>query len=249
MSDKQRFTEQNYLEFKQLWDDSGIKKTLEYRHQFQLIDTAEYLFDHMHLYWHDDYIPTFEDLIHSRQRTTGINKIHFAIKDDKGHLQEIYEIFDVGGQKNERRKWVHFFDNTDAIIFVAALSEYNQLLWEDHRSNRMKEAIGLFRGIVNLPVFKKSDVILFLNKSDLFKSKVGKYRIKDYFRDYSGNETEEDGIEFFKKKFCEQRRGEALNKLIYAHVTCATDGDCVKKMFASVRDIVISDELAKGGFL
>jgi len=109
MSDKQRFTEQNYLEFKQLWDDSGIKKTLEYRHQFQLIDTAEYLFDHMHLYWHDDYIPTFEDLIHSRQRTTGINKIHFAIKDDKGHLQEIYEIFDVGGQKNERRKWVHFF--------------------------------------------------------------------------------------------------------------------------------------------
>jgi len=142
-----------------------------------------------------------------------------------------------------------FFDNTDAIIFVAALSEYNQLLWEDHRSNRMKEAIGLFRGIVNLPVFKKSDVILFLNKSDLFKSKVGKYRIKDYFRDYSGNETEEDGIEFFKKKFCEQRRGEALNKLIYAHVTCATDGDCVKKMFASVRDIVISDELAKGGFL
>jgi len=113
----------------------------------------------------------------------------------------------------------------------------------------MKEAIGLFRGIVNLPVFKKSDVILFLNKSDLFKSKVGKYKIKEYFRDYAGNETEDDGIDFFKKKFCEQRRGEALNKLIYAHVTCATDGDCVKKMFASVRDIVISDELAKGGFL
>jgi len=64
----------------------------------------------------------------------------------------------------------------------------------------MKEAIGLFRGIVNLPVFKKSDVILFLNKSDLFKSKVGKYKIKEYFRDYAGNETEDDGIDFFKKK-------------------------------------------------
>jgi GTPase SAR1 family protein len=164
-------------------------------------------------------------------------------------LQEIYEIFDVGGQKTERRKWVHFFDNTAAIIFVAALSEYNQLLWEDNRNNRMEEAIGLFRGIVNLPAFKDSHIILFLNKSDLFKQKVGKYKIKDYFKDYEGNETESEAIEFFKKKFCEQRRGEALNKMVYAHITCATDGDCVKKMFASVRDIVISKELHEGGFL
>eukprot|EP01084_Bolivina_argentea_P042455 78268_1 len=188
MSDKQTFTQQHCEDFNKLWADPHIKKTLEYRNQFQLIDTAEYLFERMHLYWRDDYIPTFEDLIHSRQRTTGVNKIKFVLSDNHGALEEIYEIFDVGGQKNERRKWMHFFDNTAAIIFVAALSGYNQLLWEDNRNNRMREAIGLFRGIVNLDVFKDSHVILFLNKSDLFEKKVGKYPVKEHFKGFDGEE-------------------------------------------------------------
>ena len=222
MSDKVKFTEQHYKEFNQLWQDEGIRKTLEFRAQYQIIDTAEYLFENMNKYWTEDYIPSFDDLIHSRQRTTGVNKIQFAIKDEQEHLQEIYEIFDVGGQKNERRKWVHFFDNTAAIIFVAALSGYNQLLWEDNRNNRMREAIGLFRGIVNLPAFKESHIILFLNKSDLFRKKIDKFPIKDYFKDYRGDNSEPDAIKFFEKKFCEQRRGEAIKKMIYAHVTCAT---------------------------
>lgn len=249
MSDKQKLTEQHCTDFDTLWKDKGIQQTLEYRAQYQIIDTAEYLFENMKHYWRDDYIPTFEDLIHCRQRTTGVNKIQFAIKDKEENMQEIYEIFDVGGQKNERRKWVHFFDNTAAIIFVAALSGYNQLLWEDNRNNRMREAIGLFRGIVNLPAFKESHIILFLNKSDLFKIKIPKFPIKHFFKDYKGDNSEQDAIKFFEKKFCEQRRGDAIGKDIYAHVTCATDGNCVKKMFNSVRDIVIQKELREGGFL
>merc|ERR1712154_480106 len=116
------------------------------------------------------------------------------------------------------RKWMLFFDNvmltiqayqhnTAAIIFVAALSGYNQLLWEDNRNNRMRESIGLFRRIVNLDVFRGSHVILFLNKSDLFEKKVGKYSVKDHFKDYEGEETRDEIIKFFKTKFKEQMRG------------------------------------------
>ena len=125
-----------------------------------------------------------------------MNKIKFALEDKEGAYEEIYEIFDVGGQKNERRKWMHFFDNTAAVIFVAALSGYNQLLWEDNRNNRMREAIGLFRGIVNLDVFKHSHIILFLNKSDLFAKKVGKYLVKEHFKDFDGKEEYEPIINF-----------------------------------------------------
>jgi hypothetical protein len=32
-----------------------------------------------------------------------------------------------GGQRNERRKWIHCFENVTAVIFVAALSEYDQV--------------------------------------------------------------------------------------------------------------------------
>ena len=222
MSDKVKFTRKIYKQFEKLWDDKGIKNTLTYRSTYQIIDTVEYLFLHMNQYWRDKYIPTFSDLIHSRQRTTGVNKIQFAIKDEVSHVQEIYEIFDVGGQKNERRKWVHFFDNTAGIIFVAALSGYNQLLWEDNRNNRMREAIGLFRGIVNLPAFKESHMILFLNKSDIFGKKIKKFAIKEYFKDYQGDNSQQDAIKYFEKKFCEQRRGDTIKKPIYSHVTCAT---------------------------
>ena len=205
----------------------------------------------MHAYYKDEYIPTFTDLIHSRQRTTGVNKIKFVLADKQGAYEEIYEIFDVGGQKNERRKWMHFFDNTAAIIFVAALSGYNQLLWEDNRNNRMREAIGLFRGIVNLDVFKDSHVILFLNKSDLFEKKVGKYPVKEHFKDFDGQETKDEIINFFKQKFKDQRRDkrDGQKPEIHFHVTCATDTTCVKKMFESCRTIIIKKELQIQGFL
>ena len=52
--------------------------------------------------------------------------------------------YDMGGQRNERRKWIHAFDNVNCVVFVAALSEYDQVLFEDETQNRMEEALQLF---------------------------------------------------------------------------------------------------------
>lgn len=80
--------------------------------------------------------------------------------------------FDVGGQRNERRKWIHCFDSVDAIVFVVSLSEFDQNLYEDETKNRLDEALELFAQIVNSKWFKESSIILFLNKKDLFEKKV-----------------------------------------------------------------------------
>ena len=48
-----------------------------------------------------------------------------------------FEMYDVGGQRNERKKWIHCFEGVDAVIFVAAISEYDQKLFEDSTTNRM----------------------------------------------------------------------------------------------------------------
>eukprot|EP01083_Nonionella_stella_P168790 570879_1 len=251
LSDKQKFTKQHCDDLQTLWMDPGIKKTMEYRHTFQLIDTAEYLFDRMDSYWRDEYTPTFDDMIHSRQRTTGINKIRFEWQDG-GYVDEIYEIFDAGGQKSERKKWFHFFDNVAAIIFVVALSGYNQTLWEDSTNNRMREAIGLFRGVVNLDVFKDSHVILFLNKSDLFYKKVPKHSVKKYFKEYHGSDENVDQIiHFFKQQFRHQWKPKTnrTKPEIHFHITCATDTLCVKRMFESTRTIIIKKCLINQGFL
>ena len=66
-------------------------------------------------------MPTEQDVLRARVRTTGIVQQNFQIKDKK------YTMFDVGGQRNERRKWIHCFDNVTAVIFVTAISEYDQV--------------------------------------------------------------------------------------------------------------------------
>merc|ERR1712048_1059084 len=79
------------------------------------------------------------------------------------------------GQRSERAKWLHCFDDVTAIIFVAALSAYDQVLFEDDNTNRMSEALKLWKDICKKNIFKDKAMILFLNKKDLFAQKI-KYR-------------------------------------------------------------------------
>ena len=41
---------------------------------------------------------------------------------------EVHRLFDVGGQRNERRKWIHLFEGVSAVIFCVAISEYGHHL-------------------------------------------------------------------------------------------------------------------------
>lgn len=97
-------------------------------------------------------------------------------------------MIDVGGQRNERKKWIHCFEGVTAIIFVTALSEYDQKCYEDDETNRMKESLLLFDEICNSRWFADTSIILFLNKDDLFREKIKKVDLKVAFPDYNGND-------------------------------------------------------------
>jgi len=58
-------------------------------------------------------------------------------------------MFDVGGQRDERRKWIQCFNDVTAIIFVAATSSYNLVLREDVTQNRVQESLELFESLWN----------------------------------------------------------------------------------------------------
>jgi hypothetical protein len=45
---------------------------------------------------------------------------------------------DVGGQRSERRKWIHCFESVTTVIFLVALSEYDQVLFENTKEVRAK---------------------------------------------------------------------------------------------------------------
>jgi guanine nucleotide-binding protein subunit alpha len=76
-------------------------------------------------FWDRNYVPTDQDLLRSRLRTTGITETIF----DLGQLT--YRMFDVGGQRSERKKWIHCFENVSCLLFLVAISGYDQCLVED----------------------------------------------------------------------------------------------------------------------
>ena len=79
-----------------------------------------------------NYQPTEQDILRTRVKTTGIVEVHFTFKNLN------FKLFDVGGQRSERKKWIHCFEDVTAIIFCVAMSEYDQVLHEDETTVCMK---------------------------------------------------------------------------------------------------------------
>ena len=131
-------------------------------------------------------------------------------------------MFDVGGQRSERKKWIHCFENVTSIIFCVALSEYDQVLLEessqvclvaslvwnlaDVLQNRMMESLVLFDSVVNSRWFMRTSIVLFLNKVDLFRQKLKKSPLGEYFPDYSGGDDVNRAAKYLLWRFNQVNR-------------------------------------------
>lgn len=187
-----------------------------------------------------NYLPTDQDVLRSRVKTTGITETTFIIGD------LTYRMFDVGGQRSERKKWIHCFENVTTILFLVAISEYDQLLLEDETVNRMQEALTLFDSICNSRWFVKTSIILFLNKIDRFREKLPLSPMRNYFPDYEGIPlqiiTDDKGgddynaaCDYILNRFVSLNQSEV--KQIYTHFTCATDTTQIRFVMAAVNGI------------
>uniref|UniRef100_A0A0N7ZDJ0 Guanine nucleotide-binding protein subunit alpha n=1 Tax=Scylla olivacea TaxID=85551 RepID=A0A0N7ZDJ0_SCYOL len=179
-----------------------------------------------------DFLPTEQDILRARVPTTGIIEYPFDLD------SIIFRMVDVGGQRSERRKWIHCFENVTSIIFLVALSEYDQILFESDNENRMEESKALFKTIITYPWFQHSSVILFLNKKDLLEEKIMYSHLVDYFPEFDG--TRRDAIaarEFILRMFVELNPDP--EKIIYSHFTCATDTENIRFVFAAVKDTIL----------
>lgn len=226
-----------------LWKDPAIQMTWARRNEFQITESVKYYFDKMEIMKLPNYIPDVDDMLYCRFRTSGIVTEKYLIDGTT------FEMYDVGGQRNERRKWIHCFENVTGVIFVAGLSDFNQTVYEDNSMNRMVEAINLFEYICNNMYFSKSSIILFLNKRDLFLEKIKTSNIVDYFPDYTGPPNNYDeGVKFFLGKFA-QRNVSGSAHQIYHHITCATDTRNVHAVFSACKDIILRDNLKSSGII
>mmetsp|Transcript_21010 Transcript_21010/g.41928 ORF Transcript_21010/g.41928 Transcript_21010/m.41928 type:complete len:358 (+) Transcript_21010:2276-3349(+) len=230
---------------KELWTDPGILLTWKRRSEYQIIESVKYYFNEIERIMKDNYVATQQDMLLARVRTSGIVTEKYVIDGVD------FEMYDVGGQRNERKKWIHCFDDVTAVIFVAALSEYDQALFEDATTNRMVEAVDLFGDICNNKVFESSAMILFLNKKDLYEEKIKAVHIGDQpaFSNFSGNVGDSDyydkGIQYFLDMFLAENQNP--DRQIYSHATCATDSQNVEVVFNSCKDIIMRKNMEDMG--
>ncbi|KAF9342732.1 hypothetical protein BGX26_006965, partial [Mortierella sp. AD094] len=218
---------------KALWSDPSVRQAYHLGHTYALADNVKYFFDAVDRLYVPGYIPDDSDILRCRVKSTGITETTFYI----GSLT--YRMFDVGGQRSERKKWIHCFEGVTAVLFLVAISGYDQCLVEDKDSNQMEEAMMLFDQICNSQWFVDTSMILFLNKMDIFRFKIKYSSIKTYFPDYDGpDDNVVEATEFFRKRFTRLNRSE--HKEVYVHQTDATDTNLLRNIMSSVNNIILA---------
>ena len=89
--------------------------------------------------------------------------------------------------------------------------------------------------------------ILFLNKNDLFFEKVKRVDLHLYFDEYDGGTDYDEALEFLKELFFSKNTNP--NKVIYAHVTDATDTHGIRFVWAATANIILQQNLARAGLV
>jgi len=230
----QKYTKDIHSIVIKLWADTVVKEAFKAaKKEFHLFDGAEYFLAQLERIDPEKYNITNEDILNCRRKTVGIVECPFTMHGRK------FKLFDVGGQRNERKKWIHCFSDVNCVLFVASLADYDLTCYEDDITNRMNESLDLFEEIVNGNWFKTTPIILFLNKEDIFKFKIEKIDLKVCFGDYDGGLNYEVAIKFIEKKFLSLNRFEESRiKIIH---TCAVSSKDVEKIFEKVAQIMIEN--------
>ncbi|CAH2084232.1 unnamed protein product [Euphydryas editha] len=189
------YTEEYFDHVRALWKDDGVRECFRRSNEYQLLDSAEYFLDRIDLIAKPDYSPSDADILRCRQKTTGIQKIEFKVKVPKsmhGGVQDFW-MFDVGGQRGERKKWIQVFEGIHAIWFLVACSDFDQTLREDGRQNRLAESLALFEDVWQSRFLLEAGLIVFLNKQDLLQSKINQgHSIAPYFPQYKNFDAQGD---------------------------------------------------------
>ncbi|XP_058492944.1 guanine nucleotide-binding protein subunit alpha-14 [Solea solea] len=224
------------MAIKSLWSDAGIQECYDRRREYQLSDSTKYYLTDLERISQPSYMPDLQDILRVRVPTTGIIEYPFDMEN------VIFRMVDVGGQRSERRKWIHCFENVTSIIFLVALSEYDQVLAECDNENRMEESKALFKTIITYPWFQRSSVILFLNKTDILKEKIVYSHLSTYFPEFTGPQQDPGAAqEFILKMYQEQNPDK--DKTLYNHFTCATDTENIRFVFVAVKDTILRHNL------
>lgn len=236
------------------------------------LDHSPSFLERVHEIAKSDYCPSTEDILHSREITTGYNEVRFKIKVPRSSYYQEFRMFDVGGQREERRKWIHVFEGIEALLFVISCCDFDQKLREDQCTNRLRESLEMFNRVWHNGMLTGTGIICFLNKQDLMEQKIrqGHSISQECFPEFAAFTLDRRSVSSAGKDplaiECERtrefirasleqvtkepprrmsNRSECNIRDCYFHYTTATDSENIRRVFGDVHDMILQQMLSR----
>ncbi|KAJ7636893.1 G-alpha-domain-containing protein [Roridomyces roridus] len=235
-----------------LWTDPAVRAVLK-RRKIRLEEGPGFFLNDLARVTAVGYLPADDDVLRARLKTVGASEYTFEMEVSTGRETGTeWRIVDVGGSRSQRATWVPFFDDVDAIIFLAPIAGFDQVLSEDKSVNRLEDSVLLWKALCSNKMLASVDLVLFLNKCDILAKKLQSgVKLARYVRSYKERENSFEAVSsYLRTKFSAIHREHSPNpRKFYAFCTSVTDTTTTGGIIASVRDMVVREHLKQSKLL
>ncbi|KAG6918008.1 hypothetical protein DXG01_017018 [Tephrocybe rancida] len=184
-----------------LWKDANVRAALKKR-GVRMEEMPGFFLNDIERIADENYWPTDSDIMRARLRTLGVQEHYFVIEQGLDVGSEVY-ITDVGGSRNQRPKWIPYFEDVQTILFLAPLT-FDRSLEEDPGINRLEDSLLLWREICRNKILAKATLILFFNKTDVLRRTLAAgVKVKKFVPSYGDLPNEVAPV---TKYFCDKFR-------------------------------------------
>ncbi|KAI0299954.1 G-alpha-domain-containing protein [Russula brevipes] len=225
-----------------LWKDPWVRRRLVEK-RVRLQESSGFYLDEIERITARDYTPTDEDVLKARLKTVGVVEHHFSISMGTMRGSSNWIIYDVGGARNQRHAWAPYFQDVNAIIFLAPISAFDQVLAEDPRVNRLEDSLLLWRGLISNKLLEGVPIVLFLNKCDLLREKLkAGVQLKKHLLTYGDRPNDYESVaKYIRNKFGSLHNQLTPNRVreLFIHYTAVIDKAKTAQIIANVREAIL----------
>ncbi|KAI6160983.1 guanine nucleotide binding protein, alpha subunit, partial [Pisolithus thermaeus] len=214
-------------DMKNLWEDSLVQELLSQR-KVRIEDSSGFFLNDIDRIVSRDYEPSDDDVVRARLRSVGVQEYKFTVAAGQCILDQGKEwiMYDLEGTRSMRASWAPFFDDVNAIIFLAPISCFDEQLREDRNVNRLEDSLQLWRTVCSSRILAKTQIILFLNKCDILRNKLQRgVQVKAHVPSFGDRKNDAaTAMKYFQHHFKEIFKASSPEqRSLYAYFTSVVD--------------------------
>ncbi|KAJ7938435.1 guanine nucleotide binding protein, alpha subunit [Mycena leptocephala] len=237
-------------DMRSLWEDRVVREMLS-RRKSRIEDSAGFFLNDVDRIARTDYQITDDDIIRARLRTLGVQE--YRVTFEHGHSAgSEWRMYDVGGTRSSRAVWYSYFDDCDAIIFLAPVSCFDEKLAEDRHVNRLEDSYMLWKSVCACKLLARTQLVLFLNKCDLLQAKLMRgAKIRDSVPSFGDRRNDvATATRYFQQHFKEiQRTYSPVQRPFYVHLTSVIDTKSTAVTLGAVEESILRDHLRRADLM